>query len=669
VSRPAAGDGAGRRFRDPLRAGVDAEAWIARGLGAPVLLAIGLIAVSSSLFFGLGLVAGSALGLTPLAFLAAGLFFVLTMLTYVEGSSLHPERGGASVFARYAFNELWSFIAGWAILIDYIIVMAIAALSVPHYLSAFWEPAGDAGVELAFGGATIAFVAWANIRGVSPDRYRTALAVSLLSFVLFAVIAIVGLAQLFDLSLLTESVELGSAPGVGDLLLAAVVATVACTGIEAASGLAGEVRVPRHGLRRVVTVGSAGVLLLFFTFSAVALMAVPVEEAETALGGPLVEAPVLGVVAALDPAWLAETLRYTVAVVAAVVLAQAANGQMLGIGRLAYSLGVNRQIPSAVSRLGDRYSTPYVTILAAAAIAFGLVLSGDVEFLAGIFAFGAMLAFTIAHLSLIVLRFREPDRVRAFRVPLNVPVRGAQVPLPAVLGALIGMAGWVTVILLFEGARVAGTIWMALGLTIYVIHRRSAGRSLTKRFTIPEEALREAEDTSYGSILVPVFGEPLDDDIVGTAGRLASEDADEGEGGAVLEALYVFEIPMSLPIDARVSDDRAQRARRALARAKEVGEEYEGVEVATALARGRSIGSTIVTEAKRRGVEAIVLAAEAPSRIRGGAMFGGKGLARERFAGDMTRYVIEKAPCKVILTAPPSDADSAVDGDVRTTTG
>ncbi|MBA3357908.1 MAG: amino acid permease, partial [Thermoleophilaceae bacterium] len=361
--------------------------------------------------------------------------------------------------------------------------------------------------------------------------------------------------------------------------------------------------------------------------------------------------------------------RYAVAVVAALVLAQAANGQMLGIGRLAYSLGVNRQIPSAVSRLGDRYSTPYVTILAAAAIAFGLTLFGDVEFLAGIFAFGAMLAFTVAHLSVIVLRFREPDRPRPFQMPLNVPVRGTQVPLPAVLGAVLGLAGWVTAILLFEGALVAGTLWMAIGLAIYVIHRRSAGRSLTKRFTIPEEALREAVDTSYGSILVPVFDEPLDDDIVGTAGRLASEDADEGEGGAVLEALYVFEIPMSLPLDARVSPERVQRARQALARAKEVGEEYAGVEVATAMARGRSMGSTIVTEARRRGVEAIVLAAEAPSRIRGGALFGGKGLSRDRFAGDTTRYVIEKAPCKVILTAPPSDLDPRVGGDVPATTG
>ena len=74
-------------------------------------------------------------------FLVAGLFFVLTMLTYVEGNSLHPERGGASTFARYAFNELWSFIAGWAILLDYLIVMAIGAFAVSHYLAAFWGQA------------------------------------------------------------------------------------------------------------------------------------------------------------------------------------------------------------------------------------------------------------------------------------------------------------------------------------------------------------------------------------------------------------------------------------------------------------------------------------------------------------------------------------------------
>jgi APA family basic amino acid/polyamine antiporter len=195
---------------------------------------------------------------------------------------------------------------------------------------------------------------------------------------------------------------------------------------------------------------------------------------------------------------------------------------------------------------------------------------------------------------------------------------------------------------------------MVAGITLYVLYRRGQEKPLRKRFTIPEEALKEEPEVEYGSILVPVFGEELDDDIVGTAGRLAAEQAEEGEGGAVLEALYVFEIPMSLPLDARVPEERVGEAKRVLARAKEVGEEYEGVEVATAMVRGRTAGAAIVAEAKRRGVEAIVLAAEQPSRIRGGALLGGRGRAKDRFVGETTRYVVEKAPTKVILTAPPA---------------
>ena len=189
---------------------------------------------------------------------------------------------------------------------------------------------------------------------------------------------------------------------------------------------------------------------------------------------------------------------------------------------------------------------------------------------------------------------------------------------------------------------------------LYVVYRRGQDKPLTKRFTIPETALREgAGEVEYGSILVPVFGDELDDDIVGTAGRLAAEQAEEGEGGAMIEAVYVFEIPMSLPLDARIPPERVEEANRALARAKEVGEEYENVEVATAKVRGRTAGAAIVSEARRRGVEAIVLAAEEPTRIRGGALLGGRGRARDKFVGQTTRYVVEKAPCKVILTAPP----------------
>jgi APA family basic amino acid/polyamine antiporter len=340
------------------------------------------------------------------------------------------------------------------------------------------------------------------------------------------------------------------------------------------------------------------------------------------------------------------------------------NSQMLGLSRLSYSLATNRQIPSLTGRLHGEHSTPYVAISIAALLAFGLALFSDVKFLAGIFAFGAMLAVTIAHASVIVLRFREPGRRRGFEVPLSVTVRGGSVPLPAAFGAVTGAAAWVSVVVLHSGARIAGGAWMLAGLGLYVVHRRSQRRPLTKRFTIPAEALREHEDVAYeyGSILVPVFGRGLDDDIVGTAGRLASDASEEDSGGAIIQALYVFEMPMSVPIDARVPGERVEAAGKALARAKEVGEEYEGVEVATAMVRGRTTGSAIVSEARRRGVEAIVLAAEEPTRIRGGTLLGGRGIARDRVVGEATRYVVEKAPCKVILTAPPAGEEGTREG-------
>jgi APA family basic amino acid/polyamine antiporter len=644
-----------RRSAAGLRRGSErAGVLIAHTLGEPALFAVTLSTVVSAIFVALGVVAGRALGMTPLVFLLAGVFFAVTMATYVEGSSLHIERGGASTFARYAFDEFWSFIAGWAILLDYLIVMAIGAVVISEYLTVFWSELDEGALPEAIAGGALLFVAISNIRGLSAGRIGSVLRLSVLSIVVLVVVSLIGFSQYWDPGSISSSIDLGVAPTWEDLIFATGVATVTAIGVEAASGLAGEIRVGRRGLRRVLLASMAAAVVLCVLVSVAGLMATPVVGTRTALGDGYLEAPVLAIVSSYEPGVLLDASRYLVGATAAALLLVAMNGQMLGLARLAYSLATNRQIPSAVGRLHRRRGTPYVTITIAALIAFALALPHDLDFLAGVFAFGAMIAFSIAHLAVIALRFREPERPSAFRVPLSVPIGGAQVPLPAVFGALFSLSVWVSVVIYHQGARVIGAVWMAAGVTLYVIYRRGQGKSLTQRFTIPAEALQEGTGAEYGSILVPVFGQELDDDIVGTAGRLAASEGEEEEGGAVLEALYVFEIPLSLPIDARVQEERVAEAKRVLARAKEVGEEYAGVEVATAMVRGRSVGQAIVSEAKRRGVEAIVLGAEEPSRLRGGAILGGRGRVRDKFVGETTRYVIEKAPCKVILTAPPA---------------
>jgi APA family basic amino acid/polyamine antiporter len=222
---------------------------------------------------------------------------------------------------------------------------------------------------------------------------------------------------------------------------------------------------------------------------------------------------------------------------------------------------------------------------------------------------------------------------------------------------------FISVLFSHDAARWVGVGWLVFGVTLYVIYRTAAGKPVFKRVTVPAMALTGREvEAEYGSILVPVLGTTLDDDIMQTAGRLAGdENEDVGEGGAVIEALWVFEVPMALPLDSRIPDADLRAARKALARAKAVGEEYEGVEVATATVRARAAGEAIVREARRRGVEAIILAAEEPTGIRGGLRLGGKAGLHDAFVGQTTRYVLQKAHCRVILTAPPSEDREAYD--------
>ena len=611
----------------------------------------------SSVYFALGVVAHRANGLTPAVFLVAGLFFGLTAMTYAEGASLHPERGGSAVFARYAFNELVSFVAGWAIFLDYTILIAVTALTVPSYLAAFAAPIGHGGLEIAVALAVIALVAADNLTGVSARRLRPRLMITAVDLILQALIIVLGLSLAFNADNLTASINLGTAPTAADLAYALPIAVIAFTGIEAAASIAGEVSATRKQVHWLVGPGSGVIVLIYVGISLVGVGALPVHHGVTDLGTTHIKAPVLGVVEAFHPHWLSEVLKYAVAIGGAAGLFAAAGSAMLGVSRVGYSLATNRQIPSAIGRLHGRWGTPYVVIGAAALAAGALVLPTNLDFLVGIYAFGAMLAFTIAHASVIALRSRERDRDRPYSVPLSIVVRGAELPIPAVVGAVASALGWAALLVFHSGARYVGLAWLLGGLLLYVIYRKSQQKPLLRRVTIPERALRyETLEPEFGSILVPVLGTALDDDIVQTAGRLAGETSDDVDSeGAVIEAIWVFEIPLALPMDAPLPDAQVRRARDALARAKLVGEEYEGVEVATAIVRARRAGEAIVREARRRGVEAIVLAAEESSRVRGGSLLGGRGGPLENYVGDVSRYVISKAPCRVILTAPPAD--------------
>ena len=291
-------------------------------------------------------------------------------------------------------------------------------------------------------------------------------------------------------------------------------------------------------------------------------------------------------------------------------------------------------------------------------LALALAIPGDIRFLARVYAFGALLAVTIAQISIVRLRVVEPDLRAALPGAARTSGSAAhELPLPAIVGALISGLAWISVFLLHRTAVYVGGGWMLFGLVFYVIYRRYVeGTPLTRRVQVPEASLKkQPAEVEYSTILVPVFGTELDDDIVSTAGRLADAEVEEGERPPRLDVVYVAELPLTVPLDSPLPAAVRERAEKALERAREVGDEYENVEVTTKLLPARSMGAGIVQEARDKGAEVIVMGGEPPTRIRGGAVLGGIGGARPDEIGEVTEYVLKKAPCRVLLTAPPEE--------------
>ena len=344
----------------------------------------------------------------------------------------------------------------------------------------------------------------------------------------------IGLILFFNPHTLLDPIHLGSAPKWSDLVFALTVAVISFTSLESASGpRGGGADQPRAASsawsassdRRRWSSSTSGIAL-------VAVTALPVHAGHTELARPLPERPrdrdrrrrsTRTGWRTRSCTWWRRWRRVT--------LMAAANSAMLGLSRLAYSLSTNRQIPSGLGRLHPQRSTPYVLIILAGLLAAALVVPEDLDFLVGIYAFGAMLAFTIAHLSICRLRYTEPDRDRPYRVPLSMRVRGGELPLPAVFGALVCGAGWVAVMVAPRtGALRRARLDGRSGSCWYVVYRRADETSLLQRVTVSPQILRAEPpaERDYGSILVPLFGTDLDDDIVQTAALLvAGEPTDE----------------------------------------------------------------------------------------------------------------------------------------------
>jgi APA family basic amino acid/polyamine antiporter len=194
--------------------------------------------------------------------------------------------------------------------------------------------------------------------------------------------------------------------------------------------------------------------------------------------------PVLGLVQHLGlHGQVLQASKIYVGILAATILLIATNAGVIGASRITYAMATHRQLPEVFRRLHPKFKTPWLSLVFfAGLLSIIVLLPGKTDFLGNMYAFGAMLSFTIAHLSVIALRLRTRDDPEAFKVRPNLRFRGVDWPLFAIFGALGTGAAWLVVVVQKPGARWAGLSWLVVGLIGYVLYRRVVLReSLTRR--------------------------------------------------------------------------------------------------------------------------------------------------------------------------------------------
>jgi len=610
-----------------------------RVLDAPALFSVAYGEIASSIYVALGIIALHALGLTPEVLAIVGALFVIVSLSYAEGTTSIPETGGAATFVRRAFNDLVGFLTGWAIFLDYLIVIALSGLFLPHYLGAAmqWGSLEHNPWDVVVGVCVVFAVA--AIRLVRRSAfYSYGIFVAVLDLLTQLLLVVLGFAFLFSSDALTQGVSIGTHPSWHQIAFALPLAMLAYTGLETVANLAEETREPGRDLPRSLFSGIGLVVLIYVAIACVALSAFPATNGTTALGTEWLGSPLMGIVDALGghlPSSLATALRIYVGLTGAVILLVAVTTSISGFTRLAHSLGEHGQLPRAFGRLNRRTLVSPQAIVAAALISNALMIGtsfvhDDIAFLASLFSFGVLAAFTAAQLAVIKLRFSEPDLPRPYRAPWNVKVRGVEVPLPAIVGSAATFAIWIAAIATHPGARYGGPAWLAAGGIVYWLVRRGRGEGLLQHVHAPPQVFPESEFTS---ILVPMKLGAIGEEMIATAVKLA-RDRD-----AHVEALFVIRVPLDKPLDAEL-DDQEESAAASLAEARLLGAD-NSVDVQVETIRARSIGDAIVDEAKRRGSDLIVVGS-APRWRR-----------QSRFFSPTVEYVLRKAPCEVLVVAFP----------------
>jgi len=504
-------DAVARRGRRPgdLRVVVRRATKLPRTLGAPALFAACYGNVGSSIYYALGVTAAFALGLTPLALILAGLIFVSTALNYAEGTAALPHAGGSSSFARRAFNGPIGFLVGWVQLLNYTATVSISAYFAISYLGVFGKYVPLFNTlkhnDLAHVAATVVLIGFLIVLNVIGIQESSALNLTLAmaDLVTQFVLVILGLILLLNIRTVISNVHFGIAPTWGNFLASVSIAMVSYTGIETISNMSEEAKNPGRSVPRATFAVIAAVLFVSAFLPTIGMSVFPVFQDHgqftTHLATVYKDDPVAGIVTGfMQP--LAFWAGLWVGFLAFTILVIATNAGLIGISRLSYSLAGADLLPHQFARLHPKFKTPYFSIVvfgiaAAVLVLPGIVVGGnEIDLLGAVYALAATFAFCSAHLSVMRLRFVEPDLYRPYRMPGNIKFGRDSIPVISLVGALA--IGTVFTQLMSQNISNSTFIylgWLVLGGISFVLYRRYRKQPLWEPLEVPPPPDREIE--------------------------------------------------------------------------------------------------------------------------------------------------------------------------------
>jgi APA family basic amino acid/polyamine antiporter len=465
--------------------------------------------VGADIFVGLGLVLGAAAGASNIAFLFAGVVYVCVGLAYTELAAAYPVAGGGQYFVMRGLGDIFGFIAGWAVLLDFTIDITLFAWSCIDYMSKllpilaftvhpwthFWMV-----FALIVGLATLNFI------GVRESSAFNEI-VSGLDIASECAILFFGFVFAFRPELLVHTMQHYWPATPFNLMNGVSLAIISFVGLESISQAAQETQrpasvIPRTSISLILTI-----LIFALAYSNLALgmqpsHALPLDAHGheqplwAYLGNEDNNGASVQVLASLVPYYGAFAALY-VPVLGAILLLISSNSGVFGSSRIAYAMSQANLLPSLFRRVHPKFRTPAVSIAIFCGFAilelifaalpslspgskdvYARLFRGEdgITFLGDLYAFGAAASYSFVFLALIALRLNDPASPRKFKMPFNVPFtyKGARVEFPLV--AVVGFLGIFSILffvmLTHVIGRIAGPSWIVLGIIGYLAYRR-----------------------------------------------------------------------------------------------------------------------------------------------------------------------------------------------------